>query len=160
MTALKDVFQIKGRSTIRTAGNKVYVRPKPVTSSHIAKEKFPEKKPVKGVMPDSKEEFWCALALYRLKLDFEFQKHVMGGRSGRGGQVVDFWVHTAPLPTPIYIQGDYWHYAAGRSYQSQLNIAKLKSYYGSKIAEPVEILTSTTPTPDAMYRVVKKELRQ
>ena len=159
MVALKDVFQIKGRSTVRTAGNKIYVRPKPLESSHIAKPKFPEKEPVQGIMPDSKEEYWCALALYRLQLRFQFQKHVMGGRSGRGGQVVDFWVYTAPLPTPIYIQGDYWHYAGGRAYQSQLNIAKLKSYYKGTIAEPVEILTSTTPTPDAMYQVVRRELR-
>ena len=160
MAKKEKAFQLKGRSTLRTAGNKVYVRPKPKGSSHIAKEKFPEKQPVKGQMPDSKEEYWCALALYRLKLRFDFQKHVMGGRAGRGGQVVDFWVYTAPLPTPIYIQGDYWHYANGKGYISKLNIAKLKSYYGSSIAEPVEILTSTTPTPDAMYQRVKRELRQ
>lgn len=160
MTGKQDAFQIKGRSTVRAAGNKVYVRPKAKYSTHIAKEKFPEKKPVQGIMPDSKEEYWCALALYRLKLDFIFQKHVMGGRTGRGGQVVDFWVYTAPKPTPIYIQGDYWHYANGRSYISKLNIAKLKSYYGASIAEPVEILTSTTPTPDAMYQRVKREMRR
>lgn len=159
MVSKKDVFQIKGRSTVRTAGNKVYVRPRPVGSSHIAKPQFPEKKPVQGIMPDSKEEYWCALALYRLHLRFDFQKHVMGGRSGRGGQVVDFWVYTVPKPTPVYIQGDFWHYAQGRSYQSQLNIAKLKSYYGASIMEPVEIMTSTTPTPDAMYTVVRRELR-
>ena len=160
MVAKKDVFQIKGRSTVRTAGNKIYVKFKGAGSTHIPKEKFPDKKPVQGVMPDSKEEYWCALALYKLDLRFDFQKHVMGGRTGRGGQVVDFWVYTVPLPTPVYIQGDYWHYANGRSYDSQLKIAKLKAYYGATIAEPVEILTSTTPTPDAMYRVVKKELRQ
>jgi len=159
MVAKKDVFQIKRRSTIRPAGNKVYVRPRAKGTTHIAKEKFPEKKPVQGIMPDSKEEYWCALALDRLKLRYVFQKHVMGGRSGRGGQVVDFWVYTVPNPTPIYIQGDYWHYAEGRSYQSMLNIAKLKAYYGSSIAEPVEILTSRTPTPDAMYQVVRHELR-
>lgn len=158
MTSLKDVFQIKGRSTVRGAGNKVTVRPKPLSTSHIPKEKFPDPQPVQGQMPDSKEEWWCALALYKLQLKFDFQKHVMGGRSGRGGQVVDFWVYTVPRPTPIYIQGDYWHYANGKSYQSQLNIAKLKSYYGAAIAEPVEILTSTTPTPDAMYTRVKREL--
>ena len=159
MVAKKDVFQIKGRSTVRTAGNKVYVKRKPLKPSHISKPQFPEKKPVQGIMPDSKEEYWCALALYKLKLNFVFQKHVMGGRTGRGGQVVDFWVYTTPKPTPIYIQGDYWHYAGGRAYQSQLNIAKLKSYYGASIAEPVEILTSQTPTPDAMYQVVKRELK-
>ena len=152
-------FQIKGRSTVRPAGNKVYVRPKARKSTHIAKEQFPEKKPVQGQMPDSKEEWWCALALWRLKLDFVFQKQVMGGRTGRGGQVVDFWVYTAPKPTPIYIQGDYWHYAEGRAAESKLKIAKLKSYYGMSIAEPVEILTSTTPTPDAMYETVRRVLR-
>lgn len=157
--AKKDAYQIKGRSTVRPAGNKVYVRPKPVGATHVPKEKFPEKKPVQGIMPDSKEEWWCALALYKLHIDFVFQKNVMGGRTGRGGQVVDFWAFTVPKPTPIYIQGDFWHYAAGRSYQSQLNIAKLKSYYGASIAEPVEILTSTTPTPEAMYQVVRRELK-
>ena len=153
-----DAFQIKGRSTVRGAGNKVEVKPRRFGIGHIPKEQFPEKRPVQGIMPDSKEEYWCALALYKLKIDFEFQKHVMGGRTGRGGQVVDFWVKTVPKPTPVYIQGDYWHYANGRGYQSQLNIAKLKSYYGTAIMEPVEILTSTTPTPDAMYMVVKREL--
>lgn len=155
-----EAFQIKGRSTVRSAGNKVRIRPTfRKLSTHIAKPKFPDIKPVQGIMPDSKEEYWCALALYRLKLNFTFQKHVMGGRAGRGGQVVDFWVYTVPLPTPIYIQGDYWHYAKGRSYVSILNIAKLKSYYGASIAEPVEILTSTTPDPEAMYREVRKACR-
>lgn len=159
MPAKSDVFQIKGRSTVRTAGNKVYVRPRRAGSgTHIPKEKFPEPKPVQGIMPDSKEEYWCALALYRLRLDFVFQKHVMGGRAGRGGQVVDFWVFTVPHPTPVYIQGDYWHYAKGRGYISQLNIAKLKSYYGASIMEPIEVLTSMTPTPDAMYQYLKREL--
>lgn len=160
MTAMKDVYQIKRRSTVRTAGNKIYVRPKSKSTSHIVQEKFPEKKPVQGQMPDSKEEYWCALALYRLRLKFDFQKQVMGGRAGRGGQVVDFWVYTAPKPTPIYIQGDYWHYANGKTYESQLKIAKLKSYYGNSIMEPVEILTSETPTPDIMYQRVRRELRQ
>lgn len=155
---MAEVFQIKGRSTLRPAGNKIYVRPRPMGSSHIPKPRFPDIKPVQGIMPDSKEEYWCALALWRLHTDFVFQKHVMGGRSGRGGQVVDFWVYTTPKPTPVYIQGDYWHYAKGRGYISILNIAKLKAYYGASIMEPVEILTSTTPTPDAMYMVVRKEL--
>ena len=153
--------QIAGRSTVRSAGNKIYVRPKQKTSTHISNSRdFPEIKPVQGQMPDSKEEYWCALALYKLKLDFVFQKQVMGGRAGRGGQVVDFWVYTAPYPTPIYIQGDYWHYANGRGYESQLKIAKLKAYYKNRIMEPVEILTSTTPTPDIMYQVVKRVCRQ
>lgn len=152
-------FQIKGRSTVRGAGNKIPIKLRKLKPSHIPKPQFPEPRPVQGIMPDSKEEYWCALALYRLHINFTFQKHVMGGRTGRGGQVVDFWVYTVPKPTPIYIQGDYWHYAKGRGYISQLNIAKLKSYYGQSIAEPVEILTSTTPDPEAMYREVRKACR-
>ena len=159
MTKPGEAYQIKSKASGRT-GRKVYVKPKDVVTTHIAKDPWPEPQLIQGIMPDSKEEWWCALALYKLRLDFTYQKHVMGGRAGRGGQVVDFWVYTAPLPTPIYIQGDYWHYANGKAYQSQLKIAKLKSYYGDSIADPVEILTSTTPTPDAMYRTVKRELRQ
>jgi hypothetical protein len=32
-----------------------------------------------------------------------------GGRRTRGGFVVDFLVFTKPRPTPVWINGSYWH---------------------------------------------------
>lgn len=64
---------------------------------------------VQGMMPGSVQEWRVALALERLGIPFEFQKPISGGRRVRGGQVIDFWIYTAPYPTPCFVQGEYWH---------------------------------------------------
>lgn len=111
-------------------------------------------------MPDSKEEYWVALALYKLKLDFEYQYQLFGGRKYKGGQVIDFWVYTVPLPTPIFVQGFYFHYAtAEKAAQTRLNLMYLKSRLAGKAKEPVEILDTEIPTPDDAYLVVKRKLK-
>jgi hypothetical protein len=120
---------------------------------------FPEVKPIQNIMPDSKEEYWVALALYKLRLDFIFQRQVMGGRALRGGQVVDFWVYTVPKPSIILVQGDYWHYNAPNEYETLLKIAYLRSYYGGEINGVFELLTSEMPTPDMAYMLVRRKLR-
>ena len=120
---------------------------------------FPEVKPIQNIMPDSKEEYWVALALYKLKLDFVFQRSVLGGREVRGGHVVDFWVYTTPKPTIIMVEGDYWHYIAPRTYETILAIAELEAYYSGEINGVVEILTSEIPTPDIALQVVRRKLK-
>ena len=54
-------------------------------------------------------EFNLAAALSKNKWSFEFQVGFFGGRSVAGGFVIDFAVDTAPLPTPVNVQGAYWH---------------------------------------------------
>lgn len=112
-------------------------------------------------MPDSKEEYWVALALWKLHIDFVFQYQLFGGRKYKGGQVVDFWIYTMPLPTPLLVQGWYFHYAtAERASQSKLNIMYLESRLNGKAMKPVEVLDTEIPTPDDAYIVVKRKLHR
>ena len=121
----------------------------------------PEIQRVQGIMPDSKEEFWVALALYKLKIDFVFQYQLFGGRKYKGGQVIDFWVYTMPLPTPIFVQGWYFHYStAEKTAQTKLNLMYLESRLAGKANKPVEILDTEIPTVDDAYMVVKRKLHR
>ena len=125
------------------------------------KPPLPEVQRVQGIMPDSKEEYWVALALYKLKIDFVFQYQLFGGRKYKGGQVVDFWVLTMPLPTPILVQGWYFHYStAEKASQTRLNLMYLESKLNGKAMKPVEILDIEIPTPDDAYMVVKRKLHR
>ena len=155
--APKRRFYIKSRSGM---GRKPVLR-LPEKYSTVLTNSFPEVKRVQGIMPDSKEEYWVALALYKLKIDFIFQYQLFGGRKYKGGQVVDFWVLTQPLPTPIFVQGWYFHYStAERAAQSKLNLMYLESSLNGKAMKPIEILDIEIPTPDDAYMVVKRKLHR
>ena len=133
----------------------------PEKMSNDFKTPLPEVQRVQGIMPDSKEEYWVALALYKLHIDFVFQYQLFGGRKYKGGQVVDFWVYTMPLPTPILVQGWYFHYAtAERTSQTKLNLMYLESRLNGKAMKPVEIIDTEIPTPDDAYIVVKRKLHR
>jgi hypothetical protein len=54
-------------------------------------------------------EYNTAIALTSLGWDFVFQVPFFGGRNVSNGFVVDFIVGTVPLPTPLSIEGAYWH---------------------------------------------------
>ena len=133
----------------------------PEKFSNDLKPPLPEVQRVQGIMPDSKEEFWVALALYKLKIDFVFQYQLFGGRRYKGGQVVDFWVYTQPLPTPIFVQGWYFHYStAEKTAQTKLNLMYLEARLNGKAMKPVEIIDTEIPTPDDAYMVVKRKLHR
>ena len=154
----RKIYKIKSKSGI---GRKLAGKPAPIISLKPAHEPFPEVKPIQGMMPDSKEEYWVALALYRLKLDFEFQYQLFGGRKYKGGQVIDFWVRTVPLPTPIFVQGWYFHYAtAEKAAQSRLNLMYLEGRLRGLAMKPVEVLDIEMPTPEDAYQVVKRKLHR
>ena len=63
---------------------------------------------IQGMAPDSKEEWWVALALWKHEVPFEFQWQIAGGRSRAGGIIVDFVVYN-PMKTPLPVHGSYWH---------------------------------------------------
>ena len=63
---------------------------------------------IQGMMPDSKEEWWAAQALWKYKVPFQFQFQIFGGTSRRGGLIVDFLVWN-PMATPFLVHGSYWH---------------------------------------------------
>ncbi len=89
---------------------KITLKNKPIEDVQFKEPKDEEIiQPVQGQIPSSKEEYWVALALERLGIAFIYQYSISGGRSVRGGQVIDFLAYTVPLPTPIFVQGEYWH---------------------------------------------------
>lgn len=70
-------------------------------------EPAPQLFPIQGIMPDSKEEFWCALWLDGKKLAYKFQYRVFGGP--KYFYNIDFVIYTVPLWTMLEIYGNHWH---------------------------------------------------
>jgi hypothetical protein len=57
----------------------------------------------------SSYEYNVAKALDRIPIEYDFQVDLFGGKQVRGGKVLDFLVDTKPLPTPLFVNGEYWH---------------------------------------------------
>lgn len=113
--------------------------------------------PIQGIMPDSKEEYWVAVGLYRLHLDFEYQYSIAGGSILRGGQIIDFFVNTVPLPTPVLVQGEYWH-GGTKNAESEFKVSFIKKYFGGEAQDPVEIWDYEIPDMQSAYEVLKRKL--
>ena len=73
------------------------------------------------------------------------------------GQVIDFFAYTVPLPTPIYVQGEYWHRNRGKD---EYKLARAKMYFKGNAADPVELWGMDLQTPEMAYQTVKRELKQ
>ena len=72
---------------------------------------------VHGARADSINEFNVSVALDHFGVEFEFQ-YYFGMSRTRGSQIIDFLVKTAPKPTPLNVQGTFWHtgrYAANEA---------------------------------------------
>lgn len=113
----------------------------------------PEPGLIQGKQPGSKEEWWVALALWKLDLDFSFQLPIMGGRDRKGGFVVDFVVYN-PTATPVEVFGEYWHresLGAG----DNLRLALYRQYFGK---ETVIIWGSEAIDEETTLRVVREKL--
>lgn len=87
----------------------------------------PEVMMIKGQKAGSKEEYYVSKALDRLGLKYSFQVPVMGGRSVRGGQVLDFLVATPVKKTIVDVRGTYWHTGAR---EDSLDILRVTRKYG------------------------------
>lgn len=57
----------------------------------------------------SSYEYNVAVALDKYGLGYLFQVSYWGGRRLRGGIILDFLVFTVPMPTPLWVNGDYFH---------------------------------------------------
>ena len=101
-------------------------------------------------------EWRVALSLDRLKIPYKFQYALMGGRSTRGGIVLDFLALTDPLSTPMDIRGEFWHQPQQRV-DDDLALAIMMSR--GQFAEPVILYGAELQSEEQAFAAVKRELR-
>jgi hypothetical protein len=109
---------------------------------------------VQGQIPRSKEEWRVANALWRLQIPFQYQVDFMGGSNVRGGQVIDFLVGTVPLPTPLYVQGSYFHPQKTRA-QEVYNQQKVRRFTRGSYAMPREVWDYELTNMNQAYQTIK-----
>lgn len=106
------------------------------------------------------EEWFTYKALQQLGFreeEIHFQVGFLGGRFFKGGIVVDFVVDTAPLPTPIFVNGEYWH--AGEQKQDDL-VDRIRFFQGvgDYFLPPVDVWGSELGSEDAAYYTLLREV--
>jgi|GEM_PF-2496475 len=114
---------------------------------------------VQGRTAGSLNEYNVAIALGMLKLTFEYQVPIMGGRNFRGGSVIDFMVHTVPIPTPVWVQGDYWHGSAAKREADQYTMRHVREAFRYQVADSVEVWGHETMTPADALAALKRVLK-
>jgi len=110
---------------------------------------------IQGKHPGSLPEWYYAVALWKYKWTFDYQVGIMGGRRLKGGQVIDFIVHTMPLYTPVYIYGEFWHGGTKKERDTLLRIT-LVNYFNGLIRPPVVVEGKDIPDQEAAYAHVLK----
>lgn len=108
---------------------------------------------IQGRTPGSKEEWWVAQALWRLKHSFIYQYEMFGGHL-RGGQFVDFLVvTTVPRSTFIQVFGKYWH-SGQLGAEDSFNLTRLEN----EGLEVVVLWGIDLPDADTAYTKVRNEI--
>mgnify|MGYP000949842521 CR=1 FL=1 len=125
----------------------------PAMKMKVQKETEPEIGLVQGVIPDSKNEFYVAMALDKLGLDYTFQYSIDGGTNIRGGQVIDFIVWN-PRPIPVFVQGEHWHTKTTES-EDLLKQAAAYQRFGIR---PVLLMGEDTDTVEKAFATVKSKI--
>jgi hypothetical protein len=92
---------------------------------------------INGVKAGSAEEWRISLSLTKMKKDFVYQYPILGGRIA-GGQILDFLVYTPPLPTPVMVQGTYWH-GGTKSAQTEYNMAAVDNFFAGQARPAVAV---------------------
>ena len=125
--------------------------------AHRTSRKEKEEGPIgliKGKKPSSLQEWRVAIALDALKLEYRYQVSLAGGRRVRGGQVIDFLVYGAVNPTPVFVQGRYWH-TGSRALEDSLKQDQAKRIFHT---EPVLLWEEDLETIPEAYKTVKEAL--
>jgi len=91
---------------------------------------------IHGVKAGSSYEWRVAISLTKYGWEFDYQASFFQGRRVRGGLVVDFLVHTIPLRTALFVDGEYWHPNRERD-----RLARLLLYSGTGGSIEVEVIT-------------------
>jgi hypothetical protein len=102
-------------------------------------------------------EWNFATALDKIGLEYIFQVDYLGGRRLKGGFIVDFLVKTAPLSTPCWINGDYWH-SGKTATADKLKQAQLYQLTSHECNMPKTFWGKDVETVEAALAAVRREL--
>jgi hypothetical protein len=111
---------------------------------------------IHGIVSQSKYENNFAASLEKYEWQYDYQIPLFGGRNVVGGTVLDFLVYTVPLPTPVYIDAEYWHSGTRSEKDKVLEAmiaARLRKYYQM----PRRFGDAEVGTPEAADRTVLRE---
>jgi len=145
-----NVFQMKAEKFRKP-------RAETVTIASLEDAGEPETLPtIQGQEPGSREEWRFAVALQTLGLRFIYLFEVMSYPL-RGSQKIDFWVFTTINPTPVYIQGVYWH-GGSKTQESAFKIAELKRIYRGQIREPVQVFDYELPDIPSAIQIARERM--
>jgi hypothetical protein len=111
---------------------------------------------VQGRMPDSKEEWWAAQALWKYEVPFMFQFEIFSGKTRRGGLVVDFVVWN-PMFTPFLVHGDYWHRRELRGGDKR-NLIAIADYFKVGIENIPILWESDAQTKEDVFAFVRTNI--
>ena len=111
---------------------------------------------VHGIKVDSVNEYNVALGLDKMNLEYAYQ-YFLGGAGIRGSQIIDFLVYTDPKPTPLQIQGEYWHGGA-RGADEALKEADINARMRGTWAEVIMIYEHECETEEEAFKVLQEKL--
>jgi len=106
---------------------------------------------IQGEMPDSKEEYFVALALQKLEIPFDFHVPVGGLPDVLGGMIVDFVVFI-PFAEPLEIFGEYWHTGSLGS-DDRYRLEVIENHYKREVKI---IWGNEADTPEKALQAVRK----
>ena len=105
----------------------------------------------------SENELNVALALEKLKLLFEFQVSIAGGRGRAFGLVLDFLGKTVPRDTPLWVHGEYWH-TGDRRAKDLRQQDTVREYMQGQVNPAVEIWGNQSKTEEIALLYVRQAL--
>jgi hypothetical protein len=104
----------------------------------------------------SAPEWRVGKALDRLGVKYQFQKSILGGRVP-GGQVLDYYIYTVPLPTPLNVQGEYSHRLA-KGYTDALKANQTNELFDNSANPLVLVWERELGSVDQAYMTLKQKL--
>ena len=111
-----------------------------------------------GTRIASENELNVIQAALTLKIPFEYQYEVFGGRYIRGGQVIDFLFQVDPQYIPANVQGEYWHFGKNRA-EDLIKQMALEEYARNEgWAPPLFIPEKDTETVDLARAYLKQHI--
>jgi hypothetical protein len=109
---------------------------------------------VQGIAVGSKEEARVAVALNSLQVKYRFHVQLQGGHRLRRGLELDFLVSTKPLPTPILVQGSYWHTGI---HADHFDTERINADYAGRYAQVVEMWDYDLTSVTAALSLIRKD---